>query len=75
MGAKGAARLTTLFVAAGMSLFMSATMLLFNTGLTPDFLLMWTKNWAVSTAIAYPTALVIVPLARRVTSRLTKITT
>ena len=72
---KGAARLMTLFVAAGMSLFMSATMLLFNLGLTTDFLLLWTKNWAVSTAVAYPAALVVVPLARRITSRLARFMT
>ncbi len=71
IGAKGAERLMTLFIAAGMSLLMSAAMLLFNMGLTPDFWLTWTKNWAVSTAVAYPAALFVVPLARRVTSRLT----
>ena len=49
-------RLTTLFIAAGMSLLMSAAMLLFNVGLTPDFWLVWTKNWAVSTAVAFPAA-------------------
>ncbi len=68
---KGAERLMTLFIAAGMSLLMSAAMLLFNMGLTPDFWLMWTKNWVVSTAVAYPAALFVVPLARRITSRLT----
>ncbi len=71
LGARGAERLMTLFIAAGMSLLMSAAMLLFNVGLTPDFWLMWTKNWVVSTAVAYPAALFVVPLARRVTSRLT----
>jgi hypothetical protein len=69
--AKGADRLMTLFVAAGMSLLMSAAMLLFNMGLTPDFWLVWMKNWVVSIAVAYPAALFVVPLARRVTSRLT----
>jgi len=68
-------RLMMLFVATGMSLFMSATMLLFNLGLTTDFLLLWTKNWAVSTAVAYPAALVVVPLARRFTNRLAKFVT
>ncbi len=68
---KGAERLMTLFIAAGMSLLMSAAMLLFNWGLTPDFWLLWMKNWVVSTAVAYPAALFVVPLARRVTSRLT----
>ncbi len=72
IGAKGAERLMTLFIAAGMSLLMSAAMLLFNMGLTPDFLLMWMKNWMVSTAVAYPAALFVVPLARRITSRLTE---
>ncbi len=71
IGAKGAERLMTLFIAAGMSLLMSAAMLLFNTGLAPDFLLMWAKNWIVSTAVAYPAALFVVPLARRVTRQLT----
>ncbi len=71
IGAQGAERLMTLFIAAGMSLLMSAAMLLFNMGLTPDFWLMWTKNWVVSTAVAYPAALFVVPLARRVASRLT----
>ena len=70
ISAKGAERLMTLLIAAGMSLLMSAAMLLFNTGLTPDFWLMWTKNWVVSAAVAYPAALIVVPLARRVASRL-----
>ncbi len=61
----------TLLIAAGMSLLMSAAMLLFNMGLTPEFWLAWMKNWVVSTSVAYPAALFVVPLARRVTSRLT----
>ena len=71
IGAKGAERLMTLFIAAGMSLLMSAAMLLFNMGLMPDFWSAWMKNWVVSTSVAYPAALFVVPLARRVTSRLT----
>ncbi len=68
IGAKAAERLMTLFIAAGMSLLMSAAMLLFNIGLTSDFWLTWMKNWVISTAVAYPAALVVVPLARRVTN-------
>ncbi len=71
ISAKGAERLLTLFIAAGMSLLMSAAMLLFNMGLTPDFWLMWMKNWVVASAVAYPAALVVVPLARWFTSRMT----
>ncbi len=70
IGVKGAERLMTLFIAAGMSLLMSAAMLLFNMGLTPDFWLMWTKNWAVSTAVAFPAALFVVPLAHRIKTQI-----
>ena len=70
ISAKGAERLMTLFIAAGMSLLMSAAMLLFNMGLTPDFWSVWMKNWVVSIAVAYPAALFVVPLARRLTRRL-----
>ncbi len=68
IGAKGAERLMTLFIAAGMSLLMSAAMLLFNIGLTSDFWLTWMKKWVVSTAVAYPAALIVVPFARRITN-------
>ena len=71
ISAKGAERLMTLLVAVSMSLLMSVAMLLFNMGLTPDFLLMWMKNWVVATAVAYPAALVVVPFARRVTGQMT----
>ncbi len=60
----------TLFIAAGMSFLMSAAMLLFNMGLTADFFSTWMKNWALSTAVAYPAALIVVPLARQITTRL-----
>ena len=68
IGTKGAERLMTLFIAAGMSFLMSAAPLLFNMGLTPDFWLTWMNNWVVSTAIAYPVALIVVPLARQITN-------
>ncbi len=71
ISAKGAERLMTLLIAVSMSLLMSAAMLLFNMGLTPDFWPAWMKNWLVSAAVAYPAALVVVPLARRLTSRMT----
>jgi len=71
ISAKGAERLVTLLIAVSMSLLMSAAMLLLNMGLTPDFWSAWMKNWVISAAVAYPAALVVVPLARRVTSRMT----
>ena len=72
MDAKNAEGVTILFIAVGMSRLMSAAMLLFNVGLTPDFLLMWMKNWVVSVTVAYPTALMIVPMARKITCHLTR---
>ncbi len=65
LGAKSAERISILFIAAGMSLLMSAAMLLLNVGVIPDFLLAWLKSWAVSTVVAYPAALLIVPLGRK----------
>ncbi len=70
ISAKGAERLMTLLIAVSMSLLMSAAMLLFNMGLTLDFWSAWMKNWVVATAVAYPATLVVVPLARRFTSRM-----
>lgn len=72
LSANGADHLMTLFIAAGMSLFMSAAMLLVKVGVTPEFLLTWMKDWVVSTAVAYPAALMIVPMARKITCRLTR---
>lgn len=71
-----------LFIAAGMNPLMSAAMLLFNAGITSDFLWVWMKNLAVSVTVAYPiqlgfkdpypTALMIVPMARKITCHLTR---
>ena len=65
LGAKSAERLSILFIAAGMSLLMSAAMLLLNVGMTADFLWLWLKSWAVSTLVAFPAALLIVPVGRK----------
>lgn len=72
LSVKSAERVSVLFIAVGMSLLMSAAMLLLNIGVTSDFLWMWMKSWLVSTAVAYPAALMIVPLGRKITLRLTR---
>lgn len=72
LSTKSAARVSILFIAAGMSLLMSAAMLLLNVGVAPDFLWAWMKSWVVSTAVAYPAALMIVPAAHNFTRRLTR---
>ncbi len=71
LSAKSAELVSVLFIAAGMSLLMSAAMLLLNVGMAQDFLSAWMKSWAVSTAVAYPAALMIVPLGRKLTVWLT----
>jgi len=71
LSAKGAELVSVFFIAAGMSLLMSAAMLLLNVGVGPDFFWAWMKSWAVSTAVAYPAALMIVPLGRKLTVWLT----
>ncbi len=69
---KGAERVTMFIIAAGMSLLMSAVMLLYNVGVTPDFWFAWMENWLVSVAVAYPAVLMIVPVAREITCRFTR---
>lgn len=72
LGPKSAKHVSILFIAAGMSFLMSAAMLLLNVGMVPDFLWLWLKGWVVSTAIAYPAALLIVPMAHKITCRLVR---
>ena len=71
LSAKSEERLSILIIAAGMSLLMSAAMLLLNVGVPSNFLWLWMKSWAVSTVVAYPAALVIVPVARKITFQFT----
>lgn len=40
-------------------------------GLAPHFAALWAGNWAVSWALAFPTVLVVAPVARRLVARLT----
>ncbi len=69
---RNAERITMMLIAVGMSFLMSAAMLLFNVGMTSDFFWIWMKSWALSSAVAYPAALLIIPLARNITARLTR---
>ena len=71
LSAKSAEHVSILFIAAGMSFLMSAVMLFLNVGVPPDFFWAWMKSWLVSTAVAYPAALLIVPVARKITCQLT----
>jgi hypothetical protein len=49
----------------------SASVLLINQGLTPDFPLRWLKSFATTWPIAFPTVLFVAPRVRRIVNRLT----
>lgn len=49
----------------------SAVVLLFNHGLTQDFLSCWFRSFTVTWPVAFPTVLVVAPMVRGVVDRLT----
>ena len=52
------------FIISGLSTFRAL-------GFVDHFVTIWLANWAVSWAIAFPTVLVIAPIARKIVGRLT----
>ncbi|MCF2859460.1 DUF2798 domain-containing protein [Pseudoalteromonas sp. SMS1] len=62
--------LVALFASVGMSFVMSFTMLLVNIGIVDNFILLWLKAWLVSVTIAFPSAILIVPVAQKVANEL-----
>ena len=50
----------------------SATVLIINQGLTPDFLSRWLKSFLSTWPIAFPTVLVVAPRVRRLVNWLTR---
>lgn len=60
------------FILSGlMSLIVSGISTLRAVGLTPEMPGMWMGAWTVSWLVAFPTVLVVVPIARRIVGRLT----
>jgi hypothetical protein len=60
------------FILSGlMSLIVSGISTLRVTGLTDVFVGSWMTSWGYSWAIAFPTVLVVAPIARKIVARLT----
>ena len=61
------------FILSGlMSLIVSGIATLRAVGMPPDILAKWMSSWAFSWAVAFPTVLVVAPLARRLVARLVR---
>lgn len=65
--------LVALFASIGMSSVMSLSMLLINFGVIDNFALIWLKSWLLSVIVAFPSAILIVPMAQKVASRMTSL--
>jgi hypothetical protein len=60
------------FILSGlMSCIVSGLSTFRTLGFAPHFLGLWAGNWAASWALAFPTVLVVAPIARRLVARLT----
>jgi hypothetical protein len=68
--ARYAAWLLPLIVSVIMSCVISGIATLKNAGLAPDTLARWMSAWGVSWLVAFPTLLVVLPLARGIVGRL-----
>jgi hypothetical protein len=63
--------LMSLMIAFVMSLVMSFVMVVVNLGFSEKFFITWLRAWLIGLSVGFPTAAVIVPLARRVVLYLT----
>lgn len=59
-----------LFMALFMSFLMSGAITALNIGFPPDFTGRWMHSWSIAFVIAYPTILVVAPVARRIALKL-----
>lgn len=50
---------------------MSFTMTAINQGFIEGFFLIWMKTWGIAFAVGFPAAAAIVPVARKIVSRVT----
>jgi hypothetical protein len=68
---KYAGLMVTLILAITMSLVMSFFMVAMNLGFTEHFLFAWLRSWGLGFLIGFPTAALVVPVARRIVAKLT----
>ncbi|MFA6190743.1 MAG: DUF2798 domain-containing protein [Sulfurimonas sp.] len=59
-----------LFLSGFMSLIMSGAISLINLGLVDGFVKMWFHAWIVAYAIAFPSVLIVFPLARKLAMKI-----
>ncbi len=52
-------------MSAVFALIMSGVLTAYNLGLVPGFLGLWMRNYGVAWLVAFPTAMIVVPLVRR----------
>ncbi len=63
--------LMSLIIAIGMGCVMSFVMVAINVGFTDSFLPIWFRSWFVGFLVGFPTAALLVPLARKIVLRIT----
>lgn len=68
---KHAPVLLAFFTSLMMSLLMSGVITLLNLGLVDDFLRRWLTAFVSAFFIAFPSILLVLPIARRIVSRIT----
>lgn len=69
--AQHAPKLLAFFTSLIMSFIMSMVITFLNLGWVDDFLVRWMNAWASSFLIAFPTILLVLPIARNIVARLT----
>ena len=63
--------LLSFFTSLFMSLIMSGVITLLNLGWVDDFLLRWLIAWISAFVVAFPAILLVMPVAKRIVTRLT----
>lgn len=59
------------FMTLALASTMTFTMTSINTGWTADFLPRFVQSWVISFTVAFPTSILILPLARKAASKVT----
>ena len=59
-----------IITAFGMSIIMSLVITYINTGMDGEFLMRWSKAWLVAFPIAIIAAIIVSPLAKKITNRI-----
>ena len=72
MNKKFAPFLFAAIMAVSMGFMMSLFVTLMNKGFTDGFLLWWMRSFGVSVAIAFPTSMIIAPVAQKVVGKIVK---